>query len=172
MALFFAFSVVLPATGMPAVAAMAIMLLLVASALWRVRSWSARAGWNERHLLSIAIGVVLYFTFIWGPLVEFILHLPARTGMTAVNLLIVVALLIFDKRVKRRLARQAQDEVTPLPTGFAASVAQPASPASSLTAYTAHGQRAGDRWRFVTKDGTGGEAPGQHRRARGERDGP
>jgi hypothetical protein len=121
MVLFFACSVVLPATGTPVVAAMAIMLLLFASALWRVRSWSACVGWNERHLLSIAIGVILYFTFIWGPLVEFILHLPARTGMTLVNLLIVAALLIFDQRLKRRLARQ--DEATPPPTGYTTSAA-------------------------------------------------
>jgi hypothetical protein len=93
MILFFAFSVVLPATGMPAAAAMALMLLLFASALWRVRSWSARADWSERHLLSVAIGVILYFTFVWGPFIEFGLQLPARTGMTVVNLLIVVALL-------------------------------------------------------------------------------
>ena len=123
MILFFAFSVVLPATGMPAVAAMALMLLLFASALWRVRSWSARAGWNERHLLSVAIGVILYFTFVWGPFIEFGLQLPARTGMTVVNLLIVVALLIFDQRLKRRLARQAQAEVTPLPTGITTPLA-------------------------------------------------
>jgi hypothetical protein len=120
MILFFAFSVVLPATGMPAVAATALTLLLFASALWRVRSWSARAGWNERHLLSVATGVILYFTFIWGPLIEFIGHLPARTGMTVVNLLIVVALLIFDQRLQRRLARQAQADATSLPTGFTA----------------------------------------------------
>ena len=80
MILFFAFSVVLPATGMPAVAAMALMLLLFASALWRVRSWSARAGWNERHLLSVAIGVILYFTFIWGPLIEFDRTLASANG--------------------------------------------------------------------------------------------
>ena len=123
MILFFAFSVVLPATGMPAVAAMALMLLLFASALWRVRSWSARAGWNERHLLSVAIGVILYFTFVWGPFIEFGLQLPARTGMTVVNLLIVVALLIFDQRLKRRLARQAQAEATPLPTGITTPLA-------------------------------------------------
>ena len=123
MILFFAFSVVLPATGMPAVAAMALMLLLFASALWRMRSWSARAGWNERHLLSVAIGVILYFTFVWGPFIEFGLQLPARTGMTVVNLLIVVALLIFDQRLKRRLARQAQAEATPLPAGITTPLA-------------------------------------------------
>jgi hypothetical protein len=122
MTLFFGFSVVLPATGMPAVVAMALMLLLSASALWRVRSWSARAGWNERHLLSVAIGVILYFTFVWGPLIEFVLQTPARTGMTVVNLLIVVALLIFDQRLKRRLAREEQPESTLLPVAWSPPV--------------------------------------------------
>lgn len=104
MILFFAFSLILPVTGMPAIVAMALMLLLLASAFWRVRSWSARAGWNERHLLSVAIGAMLCFTFIWGPFIEFE---QSFTGMTLVNLLIVVALLIFDQRLKRRLARQS-----------------------------------------------------------------
>lgn len=103
MILFFAFSLILPATGMPVVAAMALMLLLCASALWRVRSWSAGAGWNERHLLSVAIGVMLCLTFIWGPFNEF---RGQVTGMTLVNLLIVVVLLLFDRRLKRHLARQ------------------------------------------------------------------
>jgi len=40
--------------------------------------------------------------------------------MTAVNLLIVVALLIFDQRLKRRLARQTQVEAASLPTEFIA----------------------------------------------------
>lgn len=108
MTLFFASAVILPATGMPVAAAMALTLLLFAAALWRVRSWSARAGWNARHLLSVAIGVMLCFAFVWGPLVEFVLQLPARTGMTLVNLLILGALLLFDQRLKRRLAGQAQ----------------------------------------------------------------
>ena len=108
MTLFFAFAVILPATGIPVVAAMAPMLLLVAAALWQVRSWSARVGWNERRLLSIAIGVMLCFAVIWGPFIEFVAQLPARTGMTLVNLLILGALLLFDQRLKRRLARLAQ----------------------------------------------------------------
>jgi len=63
MTLFFASAVILPATGMPVAAAMALTLLLFAAALWRVRSWSARVGWNARHLLSVAIGVMLCFAF-------------------------------------------------------------------------------------------------------------
>ena len=101
--LFFAFSLILPATSLPAVAAMALMLLLFAAALWHVRSWSARAGWNERHLLSVAIGVMLCLAFIWGPFIEFGRQV---TGMTLVNLLIVGVLLAFDQRLKRRLARR------------------------------------------------------------------
>ncbi len=114
MTLFFAFSLILPATGMPVAAAMAPMLLLFALAIWCVRSWSARAGWNERHLLSVAIGVILCFAFIWGPFIEFGVQLPARTGMTVLNLLILGALLFFDQRLKRRLARQAQADTEAL----------------------------------------------------------
>lgn len=108
MTLFFALSVILPATGIPVGAAMTLTLLLFAAALWRVRSWSARVGWNKRHLLSVAIGVMLCFAVIWGPFIEFVAQLPARTGMTGVNLLILGALLLFDQRLKRRLARLAR----------------------------------------------------------------
>jgi hypothetical protein len=122
MIFLFAFSVTLPATGIPAVAAMALTLLLLALALWRVRTWSALAGWNERHVLSVAIGVILYFTFIWGPLIECGLQAPGRTGMTVVNLLVVVALLLFDQRLKRRLARKAQADDTLLPVAWSPPV--------------------------------------------------
>ncbi len=112
MTLFFALSVILPATGIPVGVAMALTLLLFAAALWRVRSWSARVGWNERHLLSVAIGVMLCFAVIWGPFIEFVAQLPALTGMTVVNLMILGALLLFDQRLKRRLARRARQAQT------------------------------------------------------------
>jgi hypothetical protein len=111
MVLFFLLSIVLPATKMPVAIEIGLLALVFAWALSRVRSWSARAGWNERHVLSVAIGVIMYFVFIWGPFIEFGLRLPLRTGMTVVNLLLFAALLLFDQRLKRRLVRLAHVEV-------------------------------------------------------------
>lgn len=116
MTIFFAFAVILPATGMPVAAAMAPTLLLFVAAIWRMRSWSARVDWSERHLLSVAIGVILCFAVVWGPFIEFGAQLPARTGMTVVNLLLLGALLLFDQRLKRRLARRAPADPEALET--------------------------------------------------------
>jgi hypothetical protein len=91
---------------MPAVAASAIIAVVLAFGLWRVRSWSMRAGWNAHHKLAIATGVVMYFALVWAPLVEFAAHphLPAREGLTAFDLLVLLALALFARRLDRRLA--------------------------------------------------------------------
>lgn len=94
--------IVLPYSPIPAWLGMLLALLVFTLAVARVRSWSRRQGWGERHWLAVATGVLMYFIFIWGPFIEFGLHLPARTGMTAFNLLVFVALLFFDRRLKRR----------------------------------------------------------------------
>ena len=101
LAFFFA-DVALPATKMPAIAAMAITAALLAFGLWRVRAWAARSGWGERHQLAIVMGVVAYFAFVWAPLVEFGVRLPARTGLTLFDLLVFAALALFGRRLRRR----------------------------------------------------------------------
>jgi hypothetical protein len=101
-AFFLGVGVVLPSTGLPAAAAMAVAAVFFAWGLWRLRAWSARRAWGARHRLAVATGLLMYFVFVWGPLVEFGLHIPDRTGLTAVNLLILAALLLFDGRLKRR----------------------------------------------------------------------
>src|SRR5258708_752228 len=65
--LFFALDFFLPSTRMPAVAASAIIAAVLAFGLWRVRSWSARAGWSAHHKLAIATGVVGYFAPVCAP---------------------------------------------------------------------------------------------------------
>jgi hypothetical protein len=110
---FIGIAVLLPAMGLPAAGAMVVAALVFAWGLWRLRAWSARRGWGARHRLAVVTGLLMYFVFVWGPLVEFVLQLPARAGMTAVNVLIFVGLLLFDRRLKRREARVAAEAAEP-----------------------------------------------------------
>ncbi len=95
----------LPHTPLPAPLTMLAGIVVFAAGVARVRSWSARAGWTDRHWLAVCTGVVMYFTFFWAPLIEFGLRLPQREGLTVTDLVVFVALLLFDQRLKRRLAR-------------------------------------------------------------------
>lgn len=101
---FFMFTFVFPATKLPP----PIMLVVAAGAfafgLWRIASWSARDGWNARHWLALVMGLVGWYLLIWGPLVEFAVRLPEREGLTLANLVTMIALFVFDWRLKRRLA--------------------------------------------------------------------
>jgi hypothetical protein len=100
--LFLGINLVLPTTHMPAAISMIFSLAVLSFGLWCVRSWSARVGWGARHHLAIATGILLYFIFFFGPLIEFVVRLPGRAGTTAVNLAIFVGLLCFDWYLKRR----------------------------------------------------------------------
>ncbi len=101
-AYFLATIVLLPATHLPAPVTMAAGAALFAFGVWLVSRWSTRAGWGPRHWLAVVTGVVMYFALLWAPLVEFGLRLPARTGLTAFDIAVVVALLIWDRRLRRR----------------------------------------------------------------------
>jgi hypothetical protein len=95
-------SAILPATHLPALVAVLVGGAVFAFGVWRVRAWSARPGWGARHWLALGIGVVLFFALLWGPLVEFVARLPQRQGLVLADLLALVALLAFDRRLKRR----------------------------------------------------------------------
>lgn len=104
MALYFlGITVMLPGTHLPAIAGAAAGAALFGFSVWRVRAWSARPGWSERHWLAVVTGIVLYFSLLWGPLIEFVVRMPEHQGMVLVGLLAVAALLCFDQRLKRRL---------------------------------------------------------------------
>lgn len=108
MALYlFGVMAILPGTRLPAIVGGVAGGGLFAFAVWRVRSWSARQGWSDRHWLGVVIGVVLYFALLWGPLVEFAAILPDQQGLVLAGLLALGALLLFDRRLKRRAARRA-----------------------------------------------------------------
>jgi hypothetical protein len=99
---FLGVSALLPATHLPAIVGALVGAAVIAFGIWRVRVWSARPGWGERHWLALATGVVLYFAVLWGPLVEFAVRLPQRQGLVLADLLALGALLFFDQRLKRR----------------------------------------------------------------------
>lgn len=102
--LYFALYIALPGTQVPALLAMVALALVVACGLWRVWTWSARAGWNARHQLAVVTGVLGFFLVLWGPLLEFGLHKPTEVGLTLVNALIFVGFVALDWRLKRREA--------------------------------------------------------------------
>jgi hypothetical protein len=102
----FGVSAFLPATHLPAIVTAEHGAALVGFAVWRVRSWSARPGWGDRHWLAVVTGITLYFALLWAPLVEFVARLPQHRGLVLTDVLAVLALLYFDRRLKRR-ERQA-----------------------------------------------------------------
>jgi hypothetical protein len=122
---FFGVTALLPATHLPAIVDAEHGVALFAFAAWRVRSWSARQGWGDRHWLALATGVVLYFALLWAPLVEFAARLPLHQGLVLTDLVALVALLLFDRRLKRRERRvnapsqsaEAQPSSLPRPEG-------------------------------------------------------
>jgi hypothetical protein len=113
---FFGVSILLPATHLPAIVTAEHGVALFAFAVWRVRSWSARAGWGDRHWLALVTGVALYFALLWAPLVEFIARIPTHDGLVLTDLVAVVALLYVDRRLKRRERRERQAGDAPSPT--------------------------------------------------------
>ena len=121
--LFFALSIVLPDTKLLPPITVAIEIAVFAFGLWRMASWSARAGWNARHWLALIMGLLAWDLFLWSPLVEFGVRLPQREGLTLADLVTMIVLFVFDWRLKRRLA-----SVMPL-----ASLAQLAPPESAST---------------------------------------
>ncbi len=102
---FIVIQAILPTAHLPAPVMMALAVSLLAWILWRIANWSTRPGWNDRHRMAIALGVVGYFAFFWAPLVEFGLRLPLRTGMTVVNVLAFFLLALYTRRVSRRLVQ-------------------------------------------------------------------
>jgi hypothetical protein len=104
--LFLGINLVLTSTRVPAFLTMLLTVLILSYGLWRVQSWSTRPGWSSRHHLALSTGLLMYFIFIFGPLLEFVSHTPGCIGLTEINLLIFAGLLVFDWRLKKRLASQ------------------------------------------------------------------
>jgi hypothetical protein len=102
--LFFLLAFILPTTKLSPFLTGAIAIGIFSFGLWRIASWSARDGWSARHWLALVMGLLGWYLLIWGPLVEFGLRLPAREGLTLTNLIVMIALFIFDRRLKRRSA--------------------------------------------------------------------
>jgi hypothetical protein len=102
--LFFLLAFILPATKISPFLTGAIVVGIFSFGLWRIASWSARDGWNARLWLALVMGLLGWYLLIWGPLLEFGIRLPAREGLTLANLIVMIALFVFDWRLKRRSA--------------------------------------------------------------------
>ena len=100
--LLFLLSFVLPATKIPPLLTIAAVVGIFSFGLWRIASWSARDGWSDRHWLSLVIGLVGWYLLVWGPLVEFVVRLPLREGLTLANFIVMIALFLLDWRLRRR----------------------------------------------------------------------
>jgi hypothetical protein len=95
----------LPRLGLPAALVGGLELATFGFGLWRVNTWSARPGWNERHTMAIIMGVLAFYCFIFAPLVEFGVRIPQRVGMTLTDLIVLVGLIVFDRYLVRRQVR-------------------------------------------------------------------
>jgi hypothetical protein len=99
---------ILPRLGLPAALVAGLELAIFGFGLWRVNSWSARSGWNERHKLAIVMGVLAFYCFIFAPLVEFGIRIPQRIGMTLTDLIVFVGMIYFDRYLVSRQERSRQ----------------------------------------------------------------
>ncbi len=109
--LFFAQALILPNTPLPI--PLAVTALLFAFCLWRISSWAARSGWNDRHRLAIVMGVLAYYLFAWSPLIEFVARLPLREGLTLADVLAMLGLFLLDWRLKRRMSANPGEPASP-----------------------------------------------------------
>ncbi len=68
-----------------------------------VRQWSRRSGWNARHRLALASGVIGFF-IVCSPLFEFVIPAPGKDmrGLVLVDALALVGLIWLAWRVKRQ----------------------------------------------------------------------
>lgn len=101
---FYVLSTTLNATLIPAWGAMVVVAAYDALAIWRVRTWAARTGWNGRHRLALASGVLAFFALLFGPFVEFASGNPLEIGLVPFELLGLLALAWFARRVQRQTA--------------------------------------------------------------------
>jgi hypothetical protein len=92
-----------------AVLAALLSAAIIAFGLWRVRTWSARRGWDGRYRLAVVVGILLFFPLFWAPLLEFALGAghPERAGLTLVNVVFVLGLAVFGWHLSRWATRAA-----------------------------------------------------------------
>jgi hypothetical protein len=77
---------------------------LVAAGIWSINRWANRAGWNVRHRLALASGVLFFFVLL-SPIIEFFTRGAGRitTGQTLFGLFALGVLIFLAWWVKRRV---------------------------------------------------------------------
>ncbi|HEV2237593.1 MAG TPA: hypothetical protein VGR57_13095 [Ktedonobacterales bacterium] len=88
----------------PYQAAMAINVAVLALALWRLATWSRRAGWGQRHILALATGVLGFLIVLWDPLLELAGQASGKPtrGTAVVAALYLIGLIALARVVARR----------------------------------------------------------------------
>ena len=77
---------------------------LVTAGIWCISRWAIRAGWNVRHRLALASGVLFFFVLL-SPIIEFFTRGAGRitTGQTFFGLFALGVLIFLAWWVKRRM---------------------------------------------------------------------
>jgi len=80
-------------------------------AILRVYTWSQRPGWNERHLIALAIGILCFFIFIFAPILEFADHNRVDIGLVPFDLVLLALLIALAWRAPRRVLATALPDI-------------------------------------------------------------
>lgn len=88
----------------------ALTLALIA---WRVWAWSRHPGWNARHMLALASGVLGIFVFVTAPFEEIMGHVGTKP--THGTVLVALGYLILLITVSRRTAQRVRLATTGIP---------------------------------------------------------
>jgi hypothetical protein len=97
------------ATGIPFEVALGVELALTLLIIWRLTTWSRRAGWSERQMLALGSGVLGLFIFVWDPFLELAGNIggkPTR-GTMLVAVAYLVPLIILARHTARRLREKS-----------------------------------------------------------------
>jgi hypothetical protein len=107
--LYFLVPAVLQGNGAPYLVTLAVIAGLAAVATWRMWVWSRRPGWDGRHRLALASGVLGFFILVFAPILEAAGQINGKvTRGTAVFAVVFLLLLISLARRVARRERAAQ----------------------------------------------------------------
>jgi hypothetical protein len=92
---------------------------VAALASWRVATWARRAGWDDRHRLALASGVLGFLLLVWDSILELAGTAGASSthGAALVALAYLVFLVVLARRVARRARTALADAPVPVPVG-------------------------------------------------------
>lgn len=105
------------ASAIPFAVALGVEVALTLLVIWRISTWSRRAGWGERQMLALGSGVLGFFILVWDPFLELAGNIGGKS--TRGTLLVAAAYLVLLIILARRTARRLR-QVSPVPAGIIA----------------------------------------------------